>query len=180
LLPLLEEQRLVLDAGALHSLPGSTMEQEASHAFAVPNTGMTVDIQAIVTPHAGEMAHMLGISKKQVLADPSAAARAAARRWGVMVVLKGATTVIAAPNGQSWRHEGGNIGLAVSGSGDVLAGVIGGLAARGAPLEQAGAWGVTLHAQAGDTLAERHGPLGYLASEIAAEIPKLMHVFGKP
>jgi hydroxyethylthiazole kinase-like uncharacterized protein yjeF len=181
LLPLLGGQRLVLDAGALHALPGSTMEQEASHALTVPNAAMTaVDIQALVTPHAGEMAHMLDVSKEQVLADPAAAARVAARRWGVMVVLKGATTVIAAPNGQSWRHEGGNIGLAVSGSGDVLAGVIGGLAARGAPLEQAGAWGVTLHAKAGDALAERHGQLGYLASEIAAEIPKLMHAFGKP
>jgi NAD(P)H-hydrate repair Nnr-like enzyme with NAD(P)H-hydrate dehydratase domain len=92
--------------------------------------------------------------------------------------MKGSTTFIAAPEGEVWRHDGGNAGLGTSGSGDTLAGIIVGLAARGAPLEQAGAWGVALHARAGVRLAERFGPLGYLAREIAAEIPALMHALG--
>ena len=92
-----------------------------------------------------------------------------------MVALKGATTHIAAPDGRLWRHDGGNVGLASSGSGDTLSGIIAGLAARGAPLEQACAWGVALHARAGERLAQRIGPLGYLAREIAGEVPALLH-----
>jgi NAD(P)H-hydrate repair Nnr-like enzyme with NAD(P)H-hydrate dehydratase domain len=94
-------------------------------------------------------------------------------------VLKGASTFIAAVNGEMWRHDGANVGLAVSGSGDTLAGIIGGLAARGAALEQASAWGVVLHARAGDALAARFGPLGYFARELAAEVPALMHSLGE-
>jgi NAD(P)H-hydrate repair Nnr-like enzyme with NAD(P)H-hydrate dehydratase domain len=90
------------------------------------------------------------------------------------VALKGALTVIAAPSGMQWCHRGGNSGLAISGSGDVLAGLIAGLAARGASLEQAAAWGVALHAMAGEQLALKHGPLGYLAREISGEIPALL------
>ena len=81
---------------------------------------------------------------------------------------------IATPDGDCWRHVGGQL-LGTSGSGDVLAGIIVGLAARGAPLAQAAVWGVALHARAGRALAERMGPLGYLAGELPAEIPMLMH-----
>lgn len=122
----------------------------------------------LLTPHAGEMAHLSGASKESVLADPHSAALQAAGRWNAVVALKGALTVIAAPDGQLWEHEGGNCGLATSGSGDTLAGAIGGLAARGADLAQACGWGVVLHAQAGRQLAEQLGPVGYLAREIPA------------
>jgi ADP-dependent NAD(P)H-hydrate dehydratase len=98
-----------------------------------------------------------------------------AQRWQATVALKGPVTHIAAPDGRLWKHEGGNVGLAASGSGDTLAGIVVGLAARGAPLEQAGAWGVALHARAGDRLAERTGPLGFLTRDLAAEVPMLMH-----
>ena len=67
------------------------------------------------------------------------------------------------------------MGLAISGSGDMLAGIIAGLAARGASVEQAAVWGVALHARAGERLAERAGPLGYLARDLSAEVPGLMH-----
>jgi NAD(P)H-hydrate repair Nnr-like enzyme with NAD(P)H-hydrate dehydratase domain len=77
-----------------------------------------------------------------------------------------------------WRHEGGNAGLGVSGSGDVLAGLVGGLAARGADIEQAAAWAVRLHARAGERLAARYGTLGYLAREIAPEVPALLQALG--
>ena len=82
--------------------------------------------------------------------------------------------MIAAPGGACWRHESGQPGLGTSGSGDVLAGIIAGIAARGVPLVQAAAWGVALHARAGERLSERFGPIGYLASELPAEIPRLM------
>ena len=124
----------------------------------------------LLTPHAGEMAHLTGATKEAVLQDPASAALEAARRWNAVVAVKGPRTVIAAPDGQLWQHEGGNCGLATSGSGDTLAGAIGGLAARGAELTQACAWGVVLHAQAGEQLAARLGPVGYLAREIPAEM----------
>ncbi|MDB5851977.1 MAG: NAD(P)H-hydrate dehydratase [Herminiimonas sp.] len=129
---------------------------------------------ALFTPHAGEVAHLTGMDKDEVLQHPQLIALEAARRWGAAVALKGATTCIAMPDGRLWEHCGGNVGLAISGSGDALSGIIAGLMARGAPTEQAAAWGVALHARAGDQLARRMGPLGFLAREIADEVPRLM------
>ena len=161
LLPDCAGAALVLDACAMQVVGGD------GWAFASP---------ALLTPHAGEMAGLTGVDKQAVAADPQASALAAAQRWHAVVALKGRLTVIAAPDGRSWRHAGGNVGLGSSGSGDVLAGLVAGLAARGAPLEQAAAWGVALHALAGEQLALRHGPLGYLAREIDAEIPALLRL----
>jgi hydroxyethylthiazole kinase-like uncharacterized protein yjeF len=128
----------------------------------------------ILTPHAGEMAHLTGIAKDEINAAPDPRALEAAQAWNAVLALKGARTVIATPDGTLYQHEGGNVGLAISGSGDVLAGIIAGLAARGAPLDQAACWGVALHARAGERLAERMGTLGYLAREISQEIPALL------
>lgn len=136
--------------------------------------GFRFSTPVLLTPHAGELARLTGADKDDILAQPEAAARLAAQRWHATVTLKGAVTVIADVNKQEWRHEGGNTGLAISGSGDVLAGIITGLAARGTPLEQAAAWGVALHAMAGEQLALKHGPLGYLAREISTEVPALL------
>ncbi|MCA1248416.1 NAD(P)H-hydrate dehydratase [Massilia sp. MS-15] len=127
-----------------------------------------------LTPHAGEMAHLTGIDKASIVEAPDPRAIAAARDWNAVLALKGARTVIATPDGTLYQHEGGNVGLAISGSGDVLAGIIAGLAARGAPLDQAACWGVALHARAGERLAARMGTLGYLAREISQEIPALL------
>jgi hydroxyethylthiazole kinase-like uncharacterized protein yjeF len=133
----------------------------------------------VLTPHAGEMAHLSGADKDAVVADPDHHAVTASGRWNAVVALKGARTVIAAPDGRSWQHAGGNVGLATSGSGDTLAGIIAGLVARGATLEQGTCWGVALHAQAGERLGEQFGQLGYLAREIPGEIPFLMeHIAG--
>lgn len=158
LLPLLAGVPVVLDALAME----------------IVRHDARFDQPVLLTPHAGEMAHLLGWSKEEILADPLRAARGAARRWNAVVALKGATTLIATPGEGCWRHEGGHPGLATSGSGDVLAGLVAGLAARQAPLEQACAWGVLLHAGAGAALARRLGPLGFLARELAAEIPPLV------
>ena len=102
-----------------------------------------------------------------------------AQAWRAVVALKGATTCIAGVDGQAWRHRSETPGLATSGSGDVLAGIIAGLAARGATREQAAVWGVALHSRAGEALAHRSGSVGYLARELAAEIPALMEALAR-
>ena len=141
---------------------------------------MRFERPVIMTPHCGEMAHLTGIDQDCLVGQPDAPALAAARDWNAVIALKGARTVIAAPDGTLWQHEGaGNIGLASSGSGDVLAGIIGGLLARGATEAQAACWGVALHARAGDRLAEQLGTLGYLARELAAEVPALLEQLGR-
>ncbi len=173
LLPRLADVPLVLDACAMGVVRRQLQAVDAQHQ---PTQKYVTRFRSpvLLTPHAGEMAHLSASDKNTVQTDSAEAARCAARRWNALVALKGAATCIAAPDGRLWTHAGGNVGLATSGSGDVLAGLIGGLAARGAPLEQAGAWGVALHARAGTRLAQRFGPLGYMASELAAEVPALM------
>jgi ADP-dependent NAD(P)H-hydrate dehydratase len=157
LLPMLAHAPVVLDALAMNVATAGPFDQPV-----------------LLTPHAGEMAHLCGRSKEDILADPEQAAIAAARQWNCVIALKGGSTLIAGPDGGRWRHERGQPGLATSGSGDVLAGVMAGLLAQGAPLAQACSWGVVLHAMAGARLAARMGPLGYLARELPAEIPALL------
>lgn len=147
---------VLLDAGALE-------------ACGRPGTA-----RPIVTPHAGEMAKLTGEDVDVVNARPAEIAIAFAAARNAIVVLKGPTTFIAHPDGRAWVHRGGVVGLGTSGSGDVLAGLIAGLAARGAEPEQAAAWGVWLHARAGARLAKRQGTVGFLAREIAAEVPALL------
>ena len=166
LLPRLYGTSVVLDACAMGIILNPDLApQQPPFRF---------DLPVIVTPHAGEMAHLTASPKEEILAEPDLHAARAAAAWNAVVALKGARTVIASPAQSMWQHEGGNVGLAISGSGDTLAGIIAGLAARGATLEQAACWGVALHARAGDKLAERFGTLGYLAREIPHEIPALM------
>ena len=162
LLPRLSGVRIVLDACAMGI---ARQGSGAPYCF---------DRTVILTPHAGEMAHLTGFRKDDICAAPDRHALRAASQWNAVLALKGARTVIAGPGGRRWQHEGGNAGLAISGSGDTLGGLIAGLAARGAPLEQAACWGVALHALAGERLAMRIGSLGYLARELAAEVPALM------
>ena len=147
---------MLVDAAAMDAIPG-------------PSHGAR---QRLLTPHAGELAHLLDRDKRTVLRDPERAAADAAARWGVYVLLKGATTVLASPQGVSWRHDSCHPGLGTSGSGDVLAGTITGLLAQGASLGAAAAWGVALHARCAERLARRIGPIGYLARDIVAQIPR--------
>jgi len=153
-----ERTALVIDAAALVGLARDPA-RAARHLGGL-----------VLTPHMGEMAALLGCADTKVQADPLAAARAAAQRFQAVVALKGHETVIATPQGETWRHVGQAAGLATSGSGDVLAGLIAGLIARGASPAQAAVWGVFVHGQAGERLAERVGRLGYLARELLDEI----------
>ena len=128
----------------------------------------------VITPHFGEMAGMLGIKKADVEADPVAVVQHAAALLDVVVALKGSSTWVATPDQEVWIFRNGCIGLATSGSGDVLAGIIGGLLARGCNPVQATTWGIHLHAGAGHRLTETKGPVGFLARELLDEIPRLM------
>ena len=119
----------------------------------------------IMTPNHGEVARLLGREPEELADDVAELAG----RFGAVVSC---FDVIAAPDGRRWRSDAGGPGLATSGSGDVLAGAIAGFAARGAPLEQAAVWGTHVHGVAGTRLAATISPLGYLASELLAELPK--------
>ena len=130
--------------------------------------------RTILTPHPGEMTHLCSLSKEEIQKGPLEVARSAARRFQTMVVLKGADTCIARPDGDVFLHRGGVPGLATSGSGDVLAGLIGGLAARGTPPLAACVWGVFVHAHAGARLVSRIGRTGFLARELIDEIPAVL------
>ena len=128
----------------------------------------------MITPHTGEMATLLGIPRRAVMADLLGSAREAACRLQAVVALKGATTYIVSPQGEGWFFDEGNVGLATSGSGDTLAGIIVGLLARGATPLKAAMWGVYLHGEAGNRLSHIHGHVGFLARELLDAIPRIM------
>ncbi len=128
----------------------------------------------VLLPHGGEMARLLGRDRRTIEADPAAAVLEAARRFNAAALVKGAPSFLAAADGRVFCYPGGGVGLATSGSGDVLAGIVGGLAARGADPLTALLWGVWLHGEAGRLLTERVGRLGFLAREIADLVPSLL------
>lgn len=157
-------QTLVLDADALNVLAGDT-------ALLRARPGPT-----IVTPHPAEMARLTGRSVAEIQADRFGAAREAANAWNAVVVLKGAGTVVASPGQALWVNATGNPGMARGGMGDVLAGLIAGLAAQGMPAAAAAAAGVYLHGRAGDRVAWTGSQAGLLAGDLVAD---LTHTFAE-
>ncbi|HET9427134.1 MAG TPA: NAD(P)H-hydrate dehydratase, partial [Allosphingosinicella sp.] len=153
---------LVLDAAALECL--GPLEDRVRRW----------DGGTILLPHAGEMAKLLGRDRGAVEADPGEAAIEAANRFNAVALVKGRFSFIASPQGDLFRLEGGGVGLATSGSGDTLSGIVGGLCARGADPLSATLWGVWLHAQAGRILTRKVGRVGFLAREIPDLIPGLL------
>jgi NAD(P)H-hydrate repair Nnr-like enzyme with NAD(P)H-hydrate dehydratase domain len=119
----------------------------------------------ILTPNKEEAAILLG----RAVDDPGRDAAAIAERFHAIVICYGS---VAERHGKVWRVRPGSAGLGTSGSGDVGAGIVAGLAARRAQPEQAAVWGAHLHAAAGDRAARRFGFLGYVASELLEEIPR--------
>jgi hydroxyethylthiazole kinase-like uncharacterized protein yjeF len=130
---------------------------------------------AVVLPHAGEMAKLLGWEREEVEAKPGEAAQLAAETFGAVALVKGPISHIVAPDGRSFRYQGGGVGLATSGSGDTLAGIVGGLAARGADVLTAALWGVYVHGEAGRILAKEVGRVGFLAREILDLVPRIVN-----
>jgi hydroxyethylthiazole kinase-like uncharacterized protein yjeF len=153
---------LVLDAAVLGSLAARAEALKAWQGG------------AIVLPHSGEMARLLECEADEVSADPLGSARRAAETFGVVAVIKGQFSHIVAPDGRAFRFEGGGVGLATSGSGDTLAGIVGGLCARGADPLTAALWGVYLHGEAGRRLTREVGRVGFLARELLDLVPRLM------
>jgi len=129
----------------------------------------------ILTPHPGEMARLTGLSTAEIQADRLRVARKFATTHRVFLVLKGAGTVIAAPDGEIAVNPTGNPGMAAGGMGDVLTGLIGGLLAQGLSPWQAACLGVYAHGLAGDRLlTDRAINFGFLAGEVAAELPRAL------
>lgn len=127
--------------------------------------------QVVLTPNPTEIAYALHVEEDEIADDPGGAAFELSGRAHAVVGLGGATSWIAAPDDRLWQDESGNAGLGVSGSGDVRAGITGGLLARGADPAQAAVWAAYLHGRAGERLASSVGPLGFLARELPAEVP---------
>ena len=163
-LPHFADKPFVIDAMALSALrrPHSSFG-ESSHV--------------VLTPNIGEMAKITGETTQRIEKDPRAIAQDVARELNAIVALKGAETYIATPDAEAFRYSEGDVGLATSGSGDVLAGILVGLLARGATLDQAAVWAVYLHGAAGTRLKRRVGPLGFLARELIDEIAPLMNSY---
>ncbi|GHE09126.1 NAD(P)H-hydrate dehydratase [Klenkia taihuensis] len=127
--------------------------------------------RVVLTPNPTELAFGLHVDEVD---DAPAAAAEMARRARAVVALGGETSWVAAPDGRLWRDESGGAGLGVSGSGDVRAGVVAGLLARGADPAQAAVWAAHLHGRAGERLAAAVGRLGFLARELPPELPRVI------
>lgn len=150
---------MVIDADGLNNLMGQTR--------------LLQNLQApvVLTPHPGEMARLINATAAEVQHNRLKCARDFAANFKVHVVLKGAATVIAHPDGEAYINPTGNSGMASGGMGDVLTGVVAGFITQGFTPEAATHAAVYLHGSAADTLARTIGPMGYLAGEVMNAIP---------
>jgi NAD(P)H-hydrate epimerase len=168
--------RLILDL-ALHAECPLVLDADALNALADSARKKTrLGKNRVLTPHPGEMARLLDKTTEAVQADRPGAARKAAKEWGAVVVLKGAHTLVAHPDGRFSEDPHEVPALATGGTGDVLAGVIGALMAQGSDPFTAAVSGVYVHAAAGRRISQRLGDAGLLASDLLPEIPLVMHV----
>lgn len=150
---------VVIDADGLNLLVGETSLLKK------------IKVPVILTPHPGEMSRLTGNTVELIQKDRISCARDFAREFKVNLVLKGAGTVIAHPDGNVFINPSGNPGMASGGMGDILTGIIAGFVAQGYPADEAARIGVYLHGKAGDRLAESMGPFGFIASDILNAIP---------
>ncbi|MDQ6874607.1 MAG: NAD(P)H-hydrate dehydratase [Actinomycetota bacterium] len=150
------ETAVALDAYALRGLTEDSLRSVAG--------------RVVLTPNMSEATRLLGRDSDEG-DEPEELARQLADRFAAVIALQG---IVASPDGPRWADESGHAGLGTSGSGDVLAGLIAGLLARGAGPEQAACWGTHLHATAGERLAARIGRLGFLARELLDEAPLVL------
>lgn len=121
--------------------------------------------RCVLTPNTTEAAHLLG---RDLDDDLDVESRRVAEKYGSTVSLYGH---VASPDGRVWREESADVGLGTSGSGDVSAGIVAGLLARGTDPAQAACWAAHVHAMAGRRLSNRFGRVGYLARELVDEVP---------
>jgi NAD(P)H-hydrate epimerase len=156
------EGPLLLDADALNLLAQQ------------PTLLQQTKCQVILTPHPGEMGRLLQTDTKTIQRDRFSAAKQAAQQYQAIVVLKGANTIIATPQGEAWINSTGHPGLATAGSGDVLSGMIGALLARKWEPTLAARAGVCIHGMVADSLLPTHGKSSLIASDILHAIPNVM------
>ena len=165
------ETPLVVDGDALTALAG---REELTRGRPIPT---------VLTPHPGEMARLLGSSVREVEARRVETAQEAADRYGCVVVLKGAHSLIALPDGRTWMNLTGNSGMGTAGSGDILSGLLGALTARcgtaGTAFEDAVRLGVHLHGLAGDLTAETMGGTGMTAGDVLEFLPAAFRECGR-
>ena len=159
---------MIIDADGLSALSGQTslLEQQAGR-------------QMVLTPHPGEMARLSGVSIAEIQADRFTVARNFAVRHKVVLVLKGARTLIASPGGQVYVNSTGHAGLASAGMGDVLTGLIGSFLAQGLDALNAATLAVYLHGFAADRLLPTFGDAGLLATDLMSEIPAARQALAK-
>ena len=151
---------LVIDADGLNALAGHLEDVIAQRRW-----------PTVLTPHSGELGRLLGLSSEEVERARLACAREAAARSKAFVVLKGDDTLVMAPSGRVAVSRGAAPGLATAGTGDVLAGVIGAMLAKGMPVAQGACAGVYVHVRAGQIAAAPHGPDGVIASDVISALP---------
>jgi hydroxyethylthiazole kinase-like uncharacterized protein yjeF len=152
----------VLDADGINAFAGQSRKLR------------TLGFPLVITPHAGEASRLFGVDKDDILAAPVDFARNAAENLGLVMVLKGAPTVIAGPDGDVFINPTGNQGLATAGSGDVLTGIIAGLLAQRVPALEAASAGCYIHGLTSDILFEEIGYYGFLAGDLSDTIPQAL------
>ncbi len=151
---------IVLDADALNNL--------------ATRDGWWASLPAgcVLTPHPGEMGRLTGKSVEEIQSARMAIASEAATKWQQTVVLKGAGTIVAAPDGRVWLSPFSTAALASAGTGDVLAGTVAAMLAQGLPAPEAACCAVFLHGTAGDLLRKEMGDAGVLASDVLGALPR--------
>ena len=171
----------VLPDVALDLPRGVVIDADALNALAsLPDGAERVPGSAVLTPHPGEMARLMGITTGAVQERRLEVAREAAVRFGCTVVLKGAHSVIAAHDGRTALSPFANPLLATAGSGDILAGMIGAYLAQGLAPFEAACLGVYLHGAAGESLRTQYGTSGLLAGELAGRLPQVVKEITAP
>jgi NAD(P)H-hydrate epimerase len=156
------QRRLVIDADGLNAL--------------APNLDVLRQTKArvVLTPHPGEMARLTGKTVREVQQDRMGLARTLATDYGIWLILKGARTLTASPDGRIIVNTTGTPWMASGGQGDVLSGILGGLLVQGIPPEEALPFGVYLHGLAADNIVRRVGPGPVIATDVIEELPRTL------
>ena len=165
--------RPATERGVQKSLPALVIDADGLTALeSVPEWHRFLPPQSVLTPHPGEMARLLGVSIADVQANRPERARSAAKEWNVVVLLKGANSIVASPDGMVQINPFANPVLSTAGTGDVQAGIIAGLVAQGTKAFDAAVLGAYLLGLAGEMLSERLGDAGALANDLLELLPK--------
>ena len=153
-------------------LPSLILDADALNLLArIPQWWQRLPGDAILTPHPGEMSRLTGLPVAEIQSRRLDVARDSAMSWQKTIVLKGAGTIVAGPDGRTSLNPSINPGLASGGTGDVLAGATAGLAAQGLPPWDAAVAGVFLHSQAGEMARQEMGDAGMLAGDLLRRLP---------